>query len=585
MGTSSFLMKELNFTKNGKTGGNGKVKNGYNQLLKSVNHSLRLKNESEKIHIINSKTSENIIFTNQKIFFENNEILENIEKDIFKNIKNFENIEDKNERLKVLKKFQDDKAAISKKTDLKKLDLLILENLEPDEILKNLNLKNDTRTKKTLLNYLKSKQEKDEIKSETRTYQNQIILKEIIFKIPENQTLNIKKEDWITIQNNFIETYFKDYKLYFSAIHCDEGTENKSHLHMFISGYNTIQNNFNINEHIFNNICLKHNLALDFDDKNSHKITMKKFQEDFYIFFNNELKKLNYDEKIELKKYETEEEIKKRLEIKKSDNLTITQKHTKLINQKINEKLEKMEGEKPKILKSEIIENKPFFGEKTFKIELEVKSEKDVKSVINSIKNYSNVAGFIENIQQEKQDINNKFYMLKNENEGEKNSLKEQLKKQKEELEKYKKNEIENENLKTELKKLKNEIDEKKEKELKKEELKLLKQKNENENEKIEILKLLKFDENGKKAIAETNSNFLNDYSKIFKELLKYNNKTIDNEELKLLKQKMSIIKNDKNEYIDLNKIDKFVKNYNENILKIETKKTNEKEKIKERII
>lgn len=485
MVTSSFLMKELNFTKNGKMGKNGKVKNGYNQLLKSVKHSLRLENDSEKIHIINSKTCENIIFTNQKIFFSNEEILKDILKDIIENIKKFENINDKKERLKVLKKFQDDKTAIAKKCDLKKLDSLILENLNADEVLKKLDLKNDTRTKKTLLNYLKSKKVKDEIKSETRTYQNQTLVKEIIFKIPENQNLGIKKEDWITIQNNFLAKYFKDYKLYFSAIHCDEGNENKSHLHMFVSGFNGEKNDFDINQHIFNNVCLEHDLSLNFDDKNSHKITMRKFQEDFYDFFNLELKKLNYDEKIELKKYETEDEIKKRLEIKKSDSLTITQKHTKLINQKISEKLQKAECEKPKILKSEISENKHFLSEKTFKIELEVESEKDVKSVINSIKNYSSVGGFVQSLQEEKQNANNKFYMLKNESEKEKNELKNKVENLETKLEKMKKQEEENERLKRELKKLNDEIDKKEKKEKEQEELKLLKEKVEIENKKI----------------------------------------------------------------------------------------------------
>lgn len=414
MANSTFLCKEINFTKTGKAGKNGINKNSYVQLLKSIKHSLRIEMEEKNIHIIDAKTHENIIYTHEKTFSNNKEIIELIEKEIAENIKKYENIDDKENRLKILKQFQDAKSAIAKKTDIKTLDKFLDDNLDTTELLKKLNLVNDKRTLKTLENYIKLKKERDEIKTETRAYQNQTLVKEIIFKIPEGQSLNIKNEDWITLQNNFLNNYFKEYKLHFSAIHCDEGTENKSYLHMFLSGFNHIKNDFDINEKIFNDMNKKYDLNLDYNKGEDHKIAMRKFQEDFYNFFNKELKLLNYKDKIELKTYTTEDEIKKRLKIKKEDNLTITQKHTKLINQKINEKLEKMEGEKPKILKSEIKENSTFLSDKkTYKLELETETKEEMQKVLNGVNNYFNISNFVKDLEKEKQDANNKYYILK----------------------------------------------------------------------------------------------------------------------------------------------------------------------------
>lgn len=448
MANSSFLLKETNYTKNGKTSKSGKIRNSYNQLLKSIKHSLRLENEEDNnIHIIKDKTKNNIIYTPEKNFLNNEEILKFIENEILKNIKNYENINDKEERLKILKQYQDAKLAISKKTNLKELDELLKEDLNATEILKNLNLKNDKRTVKTLENYIFLKNERNKLKEETHTYKNQTLVKEIIFKIPEGQALNVKKEDFVTIQNNFLSKYFSEYELFFSAIHADEGTEDKAHLHMFLSGFNTIKNDFDINDKIFNTINEKYNLGLDINNFENHKITMRKFHEDFYEFFNYQLKALNYKDRIALKTYESEEEIRKRLKIKQEDDLTITQKHTKLINQKIAETLEKMEGEKPKILKNEISENTSFLSsKKTYKLEIEAETKEDVKKIIDSINKFPRISNFIQNLEKEKQDTNNKLYILKDKYNEEKtlflqreNKLEQQIKELKNYNEEYKK--------------------------------------------------------------------------------------------------------------------------------------------------
>ena len=443
MANSSFLLKETNYTKNGKTSKNGKIRNSYNQLLKSIKHSLRLKNEEDNddIHIIKDKTKNNIIYTHEKKFLNNTEILKFVENEILKNIKKYENIDNKEGRLKILKQYQDAKLAISKKMDLKELDELLKEDLNATEILKKLNIKEEKRTVKTLENYIFLKNKRDELKEETHTYKNQTLVKEIIFKIPEGQALNVKKEDFINIQNNFLKKYFDEYELFFSAVHLDEGTEDKAHLHIFLSGFNTIKNDFDINDKIFKTMNEKYGLDLDINNIENHKITMRKFHEDFYEFFNSQLKALNYKDRIALKTYETEEEIKKRLKISREDDLTITQKHINIINEKIAEKFEKMEGEKPKILKSEFKENSAFLSDKkTYKLEFETETKEDMKKVIDSVKNYHNVANFVKDLEKEKQDANNKLYILKDKYEQEKtlyinreNKLEQQIK----ELENY----------------------------------------------------------------------------------------------------------------------------------------------------
>ena len=81
---SSFLYKETNFTKLGKML-RGKRWNSYSQMLKSIVHSLRLEPDEEHMHIIKSRTKDNVILS--KIPIE--KLMAYIELTIAKNIKKY----------------------------------------------------------------------------------------------------------------------------------------------------------------------------------------------------------------------------------------------------------------------------------------------------------------------------------------------------------------------------------------------------------------------------------------------------------------------------------------------------------------
>ncbi|ARU47212.1 hypothetical protein Sdiek1_0023 [Sulfurospirillum diekertiae] len=298
MGNNTFLYKEINFTKNGKK--SFKIrKNCYSQLITSLKHSLRVFEEEKNTYKQTKNTRKMIIF--QISILKNEELLLKIEQDIKDNIKKFENINDENERKKILKDFQNSKSSLSKKIPLEMVELELEQSKNAGTILHNLvykhkvkNLKShDKRTLKTLENFISLKNKMIELKQKTRKYNNQILVKEVLLKIPEMQELDLKKEEWNIIIKNFKDEYFKNYDLYCSCIHVDEGTENKSHVHLFLSSYNNEKNDFDINKNTFNYINNKYSLNLDFNKKEDHEKFMKQYQEDFYTFFNRQLKELN----------------------------------------------------------------------------------------------------------------------------------------------------------------------------------------------------------------------------------------------------------------------------------------------------
>lgn len=417
MGENTFLYKEVNYTKFGKKVFQN-TKNCYSQMITSLKHSLRIL-EEEKIHINNEKTHENVYMSDFN-FEKNEELLLKIEQDIKDNIKKFKNINNEEERKKILKDFQNSKSSISKKIPMELVELelknsqevgTILHNIVYKHKLKNIKIK-DKRTIKTLENYIFLKNKMIELKQKTRKYNNQILVKEVLLKIPKGQKLDLKKEDWDIIIKNFKNEYFKDYDLYCSCIHEDEGIENKSHVHLFLSSYNNEKNDFDINKNTFNYINSKYSLNLYFNKKEDHEKFMKQFQEDFYTFFNRQLKELNKKERIKFNEYLTTEEIKKRLKINQEDILTIDQKHTKIINEKLKERIQ--ENQTPiKILNIKTFENSHFLSsKKTQKIEIETETQEDIKNIIKSVKNYSNLKFFIEDLEQKNKDKDIKIFSL-----------------------------------------------------------------------------------------------------------------------------------------------------------------------------
>ena len=341
---SSFLYKETNFTKLGKML-RGKRWNSYSQMLKSIVHSLRLEPDEEHMHIIKSRTKDNVILS--KIPIE--ELMAYIELTIAKNIKKYEKITmDADERKKLFKDFTNAKAAIAKKIPLEVLDEAIKHNNDAQTVLENLitthalPLKTtDKRTLATLQRYMELQTAYLNEKVHQK-YNNQVLLKEILFKIPANQPLNLTNEQWESVVLAFKEQYFPNYEMFFAAIHNDEGTEEeiKGHVHLFLSGFSDESEEFDIKKDIFQMVKTKHNLDVDFNNTSDHQKIMDLFQDDFYEFFNLELGKMGIKERIELKEYQTLEEMNQRLCIQKEDHLTIDEKHEKLANKILLEKMQ-----------------------------------------------------------------------------------------------------------------------------------------------------------------------------------------------------------------------------------------------------
>jgi len=332
---NTFLFKETNYTKRGKTV-KGKIWNRYPQMLKSIKHSLRLQND-KNIHIIKSRTKDNVIISNTDTTI----LFEYIKNKISSNIKDFENITTSEaERKKIFKDFSNVKSAISKKIPLEILDK---ELKTYKHKIKNLKAK-DKRTLKTLKRYIELKRKYEDEKTHKK-YNNQVLLKEILFKIPENQNLELNNEQWKMIIDKFKQKYFDEYEMFFGAIHNDEGREYevKGHVHMFISGFNDKTKEFDIKRNIFSKISRKYNLKLDYNNKDNHKKIMNLFQKDFYDFFNNELSQMGIPEKIEFNNYQDIDKLNQRLKIQKEDYLTIDEKHEKFANKMIESECKRFE--------------------------------------------------------------------------------------------------------------------------------------------------------------------------------------------------------------------------------------------------
>lgn len=376
---SSFLYKETNFTKLGKML-RGKRWNSYSQMLKSIVHSLRLEPDEEHMHIIKSRTKDNVILSKVPI----EELMAYVELTIAKNIKKYEKITmDESERKKLFKDFTNAKAAIAKKIPLELLDEAIQHSNDAQTVLENLitthslPLKStDKRTLSTLQRYMELQTAYLNEKVHQK-YNNQVLLKEILFKIPANQPLNLSNEQWESVVLAFKEQYFPNYEMFFAAIHNDEGTEEeiKGHVHLFLSGFSDESEEFDIKKDIFQMVKAKHNLDADFNNTADHQKVMDLFQDDFYEFFNFELGKMGIKERIELKEYQTLEEMNQRLCIQKEDHLTIDEKHEKLANKILLEKMQEYDQFKGyEGLTCELSENL-FSNSLTLKTNLKYKSD------------------------------------------------------------------------------------------------------------------------------------------------------------------------------------------------------------------
>ncbi len=75
------------------------------------------------------------------------------------------------------------------------------------------------------------------LNSQSTNLELKIVSMEHLFKVPDDNNLTIKKNDWIDYVDNFYKKNFPDYKVIYKTVHLDENPKNP-HIHSRISGYN-----------------------------------------------------------------------------------------------------------------------------------------------------------------------------------------------------------------------------------------------------------------------------------------------------------------------------------------------------------
>ncbi len=200
-------------------------------IIENINLLIELNNIIQTIHKRNK--IDNIKKDIEKYKNLKNEIKNNIDKlnseykitkDTIKSTN--DNIKTDINKKKLYKDFSNTKQALKKKNILELVEEEVNNgNFDNKQILHNIRYKHkittikakDKRTLKTIQNYLNLLPKIKE-KKEKKVYNNQTLTKEILFKIPEHQLLNIDKNDFLNIVKKFKNEYFKDYKLFLSAV-------------------------------------------------------------------------------------------------------------------------------------------------------------------------------------------------------------------------------------------------------------------------------------------------------------------------------------------------------------------------------
>lgn len=152
-------------------------------------------------------------------------------------------------------------------------------------------------------------------KSKNRNYGLKIKSTEFVFKIPDQNNINISAKDWEKIGKHFLKNNFPDNKLLYCAIHADENPNN-THMHIRISGFNNQSNDFDFPEQEMK-IVKKHLYENGLEDiyngrkwnqlsNEEHKKHGEIFQNYLFEKQNDYLKKLGYFSNFEKR---TPEEI------------------------------------------------------------------------------------------------------------------------------------------------------------------------------------------------------------------------------------------------------------------------------------
>lgn len=367
---NTLLIKEINYTKNGRTktlkDGTKQLQKSVHSLKKSLSHSLRL--DDKNYNWDKEKSYQNDYGT----FGKSDEELKNNYEKLFENIEKLttqKTTEDK----KVAKKFNNLKYKLSKRFKINSEEIcnLIDNNLDLDteEIF---NLLSKTYNYKDYKEFQK-KQSLDQIESYIKTkseylqscytYKNETIMKEIIFTIP-GESGEFSEEDLKSI-NLILKNLYPNNKI---DLIC-HNDENKKHYHAFIQGWDK-ENNFNLQKDLQSFIETK----IIKDDSYNLKDNLEKTSYRQKILQNIMLKFFNrsYETpKFGRKKYDSEEEKEyHRMEIEKDVDRNMKDRkynYYTLKEGKLMEKLSKIE-EDIKYYNNEILQYTESIDEKNVEL-------------------------------------------------------------------------------------------------------------------------------------------------------------------------------------------------------------------------
>lgn len=288
----------------------------------SDNHNLR--NDLTKQNRLNGNTKDNILFINgQKVDPLNTEENYNLvtktcndlkksfqdearknNNDVSLSAQRKANLQTDRTKLKAkIKKWSDNKKANPDETEFfKKLysdignielksDDLISELQEMGKSVKRFNDKKKALSGLDNLN--------DLIGTSSTNINLSLITKELVFKVPEDNNLNITPVDFLKISRQIKKNFYPDFDPIYETVHCDEL---KPHVHLRLSGKNNKTKQFDIQNTLLNRVRqfdkskrLPGNKKYSELTKEETKLFGEIYQEQVFTVFNGMLKKLKYD--------------------------------------------------------------------------------------------------------------------------------------------------------------------------------------------------------------------------------------------------------------------------------------------------
>ena len=175
-----------------------------------------------------------------------------------------------------------------------------------------------------------------------------LITKEVVYKVPEQWEKTIKPNDFLIIARMINKKFYPDFDPIYETIHMDEQSP---HAHVRLSGMNNKTKQFDMQNTLLKRVRhfdkknrLPENKKYSQLNKEEVKLFGEIYQEQVFTVFNNCLKKLNYDFKVEKRSPEEKKDDFKKFKDKTkkiADREHNLQNHLSEKNESANKKLNK----------------------------------------------------------------------------------------------------------------------------------------------------------------------------------------------------------------------------------------------------